>query len=81
MRRPRILAMVLPLALALATGAARADLNRLERLAVYQSGYVLDHDHLRAVFYAPQGMFWILPPEGTQASHRFFEVLRTERSL
>ena len=60
--RLRILATVL--ALVLATGAARAD---------------LDHGHFRAVFHAPLGMFWILRPEGSQASHRFSEVLLSLR--
>ncbi len=75
MGRLRILATVLALALILATDAARADINRLEILAVKQSGQVLDHGHFRAVFFAPLGMFWILRLEDTQDTHRFSLVL------
>ncbi len=47
----RMLAPVLRLALG--TGAARADLTRLETVAIRQSDYVLDHGYIRVVFHAP----------------------------
>ena len=49
----RMLAPVLRLAVALGTGAARADLTRLETVAIRQSDYVLDHGYIRVVFHAP----------------------------
>ncbi len=48
----RALAPVLPLAVALGTGAARADLNRLQTVAIRQSGH------------GPLGLLWILQSEG-----------------
>ncbi len=58
----RTLAPVLLLTIALAIGAARADLNRLETVAIRLSGQVLDHGYVRAVFFAPLGLLWILQP-------------------
>ncbi len=75
MRWLRPFALALPLALALGSGPVRADLNRLETVAVRFSGHVLDHGYIRTVFYAPLGLLWILRPESAQAADRFSEML------
>ena len=75
MRCLRILAPVL----APGTGAARSDLSRLELLAIRQSGHVVGHGYVRAVFYAPLGLLWSLRPEGAHDPHSFSEVLLVVR--
>ncbi len=60
--RLRTLAPALLLTVALGTEDARANLRRLEMVAIWQSSLVLDHGSVRVVFHAPPGLLWIRRP-------------------
>ncbi len=51
-------------AFVLAAGAVLADLKRFVTVVARQSGHVLDHGYVRAVFHPPYGLLWILRPDG-----------------
>ncbi len=78
-RCPYVLAPVLLLVLALGTGTAREDLNRLETVAIRRSGHVFNQGYVWVVFHARPVLLWILRPEGNGGDDVLL-TLRLERT-